>query len=318
MNQKEILIRVDKLVDIASENPRDISFIQDHLTRSNRVLFNELIKEKKIKPKKPKRQQAVHLGNSYMLTVFDEAQFAAELALSLSKSYGNKKIAILDSDRFNPSLDIYLNANSHIKSVFTHLDFRRATGLNLLIDANKKHVLTKNYVDHLSIKVNGYKNLSYFSGSYLIEDYEYYKLDDYKKILRFLKLHYDVLIVSVNKFIYDAFTCQSLITSDYNMISLRGSMPHVNERRKYIEFLVNKQKIDYRKNKYLLFDYSPNNQIKEKLIKELVKGHYLGHIPYSPYRNKGVYRSYPFTRHFRKRNMTPYIKLFNQLGKDEQ
>jgi len=318
MNQNDILIRIDKLVDIASDNPRDVAFIEAHLTIKNRALFNELIKEKKIKSKKPKRRRQHNLGNSYMLTIFDEPQFAAELALSLSKSFGHKKIAVLDSDRFNPSLDIYLNANSHIKSVFTHLDFRRATGLNLLIDANKKHVLTKNYVDHLSIKVNGYKNLSYFSGSYLIEDYEYYKLEDYKKIINFLKMHYDILIVCANKFIYDAFTCQSLISSDFNLISLRGNMPDVNEKRKYIQFLVNKQKIELKKNKYFLFDYSHKNHIKEKLVKELVNGHYIGQIPYSQFRNKGVYRNYYLTKHFKRRNMMPYIKLFNRLTKEEQ
>lgn len=314
MNQNESLVRIDRLIDIAKKNPRDIAFIQNHLTQKNQAIFSGLLNDKNIKEKKVKIKKKTHLSRTYMLTIFDEPQFTAELALSLSKQYPDKKIAILDGDRFDPRLDVYLNTHSHIKSVFTHLDFRRTTGLNLLIDANNKHVLTKQYADHLSIRVDGYKNIKYFSGNYLIEDYEYYKLHDYKKVIQFLKMHYDFVLISVNKFIYDAYTCQSLMSSDFNLISLRGSLPDVIEKKKYIQFLVNKQKIDVGKNKYFLFDYNANIHIKEKLVRELVNGDYLGHIPYSSTRSKGIYKNYSLTKHLKKRNMMAYLKLFNRLG----
>jgi len=316
MNHKESLIKLEKLIDLAQKNPRDISFIQNHLSMTNRQTFNQLLNEKDVKIKEPRKKKASKLNKAYMLTVFDEPQFAAELSLSVGKMFSEKKVAILDGDRFNPRLDVYLNTQSHIKSVFTHLDFRRATGLNLLIDANNKHALTKQYVEHLSLKVDGYKNVSYFSGNYLIEDYEYYKLEDYKKVIQFLKLHYDILIVSVNKFLYDAYTCQSLITSDYNLISIRGSLPDINEKKRYINFLVSKQKIEKEKNRYFLFDYNSNYHIKEKLVKEIIDGYYLGNIPYSPYRSQGLYRNYSMTKHMKKRNMAPYIKLFNKLREE--
>lgn len=313
MNHTESLMKLEKLIDIAQKNPRDIAFIQNHLSMTNRLTFNQLLNEKEVKTKEPRKKKTSKLKKAYMLTVFDEPQFAAELTLSVGKLFSDKKVAILDADRFNPRLDVYLNTQSHIKSVFTHLDFRRATGLNLLIDANNKHALTKQYAEHLSLKVDGYKNVSYFSGNYLIEDYEYFKLEDYKKVIQFLKLHYDILIVSVNKFIYDAYTCQSLITSDYNLISIRGSLPDINEKKRYVNFLVSKQKIEKPKNLYFLFDYNSTYHIKEKLVKEIVDGYYLGNIPHSPYRSQGLYRSYSMTKRMKKRNMAPYIRLFNRL-----
>ena len=93
-------------------------------------------------------------------------------------------------------------------------------------------------------------------------------------------------------------------------------MPDITEKKKYINFLVSKQKIDYKKNKFFLFDYSSSIHIKEKLVKEIVDDNYLGIIPYSTARTKGMYKNYALTRYMRKRDMIAYFKLFNKLREE--
>jgi hypothetical protein len=306
-------IKLNQLIEIAKKNPRDVEFIKTHLSLDNQKIFSEIVKENK---RSPRRQSKTHLDKSFkscVVTVLDEPRLASEFTIAMSKLYTHKSIAILDADRFDPRLHIYLNSKCYIKSVYTHLDFNRTTGLNLLIDALHKHTLTSKYAKHLALSVNGCKNIHYFSGSYMLDDYEYYKLEDYKKILSFLKSNYDLVVISSNKFIYDAFTCHSLMVSDSNLISVSGHMPDIKEKQNYMNFLEKKQKINDRKNIFVVYDYNKTIHVEARLIKEMLNNYVI--IPFSKYRSYGVRRHYYLTKHMKRRHISQYLKVFKMIKK---
>ncbi|MCH4887364.1 hypothetical protein EZV73_07265 [Acidaminobacter sp. JC074] len=311
MSEANNLAKVQQLSKIAKENPKDIEFIRDHLTLRNRQIFDSILKEKKVKAKKAHRVKASKSVKPMMVTVMNEARLAAELSVALAKNNKNKTIAILDADRFNPKLNTYLNAKSYIKSVYTHLDFQRTTGLNLLIDASHKHVLTKKYAQHLSLRVKGYKNIHYFSGSYMLEDYEYYKLEDFRQIIKFLKSTYDLVIVHTNDFIYDAFTVHSLIGSDVNLIPCKGLMHDVKEKTKCMTFLEKKQRVTSDKNIYVLFNHDKKRHINKRLLNQAMDEKFLS-ISYLKQRDVDS-SQYNLTRHMKKRVLKEYSQLMKSI-----
>ncbi len=312
MSEANNLVKVQQLVSIAKENPKDIEFIRDHLTLNNRKTFDHMLNEKEVTKKKPRQVKPSKSIKPMMITVMNEPRLAAELSVALAKENKNKMVAILDADRFNPKLNIFLNAKSYIKSVYTHLDFQRTTGLNLLIDATQKHVLTQKYAQHLSLRVRGYRNIHYFSGSYLLEDYEYYKLEDYKKIIQFLRSTYDLLIVHTNDFIYDSFTVHSLMRSDVNLIACNGLMHDVKDKLKYMSFLEKQQRIDHHKNIFVLFDYDKRKHIDIRALKHTLSQNLVS-IPYVRQRSLNS-SQYLLTRHMKKRVLYQYNHLIKYMS----
>lgn len=310
-------IKLDCLSEILKQkkmNKQEIEFIYEYLYPDNRERLKKLIEEDHlvIKTEKYKEDKKTYSLPS-VLTVYNQPMLASEMVLSYAKLYKNCRIAILDIDRFNPTLDLYLNTSPRINTVFTHLETVRSTGINLLIDTLHKNKLTRQYVDHLSTKVKGYKNLHYFSGSYLIEDYEYFTLKDFKVIVEFLKNNYDLVMLSSNSFLYDAFTCYALMVSDLNIFGIRGQMAPIKETIKNMQFLEVKQHIPECKNYYLLFDYAKQH-VKESLFKDLVNNYYLGNIKYSVTRHLSNVNTYLPTKRIASTQHRQYKKVIQKIN----
>lgn len=310
------LVKLDLLVEhINSEIKKsDYNYILENLTLEKRNIFINLIEEKKIEVKKNKKKIQKKIDTfECVLTFFDNSIFLTEFAAVLSKYFKDKSIAVLESDRLGPKLDSYFGVDRNIRNTYTHLDRSRSTGLNLLIDALHKNNLNKNNVKFLSTKVKGFRNIHFFSGSYFINDYEYFHIEDYRKILNFLKQNFDIVILSSNKFIYDAFTCMALMESDFNILGVEGSMPHFMEIKKNIEFLEEKQNISINKNLYVLFDYSKKIHVTENIIKDYVGKNYLGNISLREERRMGIYGEYIYLHNISKKNIFQYKKIIEKI-----
>lgn len=319
MNKQIKLNRLAELIQERRLSKQDKAYIYKHLNKDNQKTLSELLKEE-VKTERVKYVLQEKHEKKRVYTVFNNAGFTAEFATQLGKSQRHKRIAILDTDRLSPTLELYFDVSSHVRSVYSHLKASQSTGLNLLVDAYHKSYLNRQYIDHLAIRVHGHKNLYYFSGGYLLEDYEYYQLQEFKAVIEALVGAYDILILHTNNFIYDAFTCYSLMVSDMNLLSVEGKIPSIRTLKKSMLFLSEKQAIEKEKNYYILYDHM-NHQINEELFKELTEGFYLGKLDYSPYRHRALHdRYYPAFRPSRRnrKQMEGIISRLNrQVNKNE-
>lgn len=317
MNRDQI-IEVDMLLDCIKENKikkSDLKFILDNLTLDKKNLFNKLLDEKEIKEKRErnkKKLEDIQLKKC-VISIFNNPMLLSEMSVVLANKYKNSSIAVIESDRLNPRLDTFFNSDRNIKGIYTHLDMNRSTSINLLIDSLHKNRLTKLYVDNLANKVKGFKNIKFFTGSYLIGDYEYFHIDDYIKILSFIKSKYDIVLISTNDFIYDAFTCVSLIESDINIIGMEASVPEVMKVKKYFNFLEEKQNINKDKNLYLSFNYNKKIHIQESYVKEMLHNNYLGKISYNMERLFGIQDHYLYIDNISQKNKQEYKNIFNKI-----
>lgn len=323
MEIKEVLymihdsLRLNQLLEIAKDNPRDIGFLRQHLSQEEVIVFDRLLVEKAVKAKRPRQIKMKLPLKSTVVAVLDEPRLAAEFSVAMAKINRGQKIAVLDVDRFDPKLDVYLNSKCYIKSVYTHLEVNRTTGLNLLIDAIHKNTLTPQYAKHLALSVNGVRNLHFYSGSYILDDYEFFKLEDFKRIVQFLKGNYDMVVLSTNKFMYDGFTCHALMASTSNIIPISGHITDIKEKTKLMGFLDKKQQVKADKNFYVLFDYNRKLHVDMTLVKELVSG--VCHpIPYSQHRSFGLSNHYHLTKHMKRSLLNNYSKLNAKLNEDRK
>lgn len=310
MKSNETII-LDQLIEIAKKSPKSVEFISTYLLKEKRDIFYSLLNEASVVSKKTKEKTKKTMSLSGVITVTNDPRLTAELSVIMCKKFKTINVAVLDVDRLNPTLDIYFNAKTYVKSVYTHLDYKRTTGLNLLFDALHKHSLTKQYVQHLSTRVNGYKNLDYFSGSYLLEDYEYFSIEAYKKLLYFLEQTYDVVILNVNDFMYDAFTCHSLMASDINLIGIEGHMVSIRKMKNMMSFLEEKQKISKRKNIFVAMNYNKNFDMAMDIMRDHLKQPLIG-IKYSRWRRLNLLNHYPMIRFVPYRHYKTLIKLIKQ------
>lgn len=291
----------------------DLSYLLSNLSLENKKIFQQAygLKEKAIKesPKKIKNKKR------YVVAVFDGAEFCAELSAAYGRIENKLRIAVLDSDRLKPRLDLYYNTESHVKNLYHHLSREQSTGINLLIDGLHRNQLSPTYADHLAIKLKGLKNVFYFSGSSLIEDYEYFDLNDFKKIIAFLKAHYDILLLNTNGFIYDAYTCYALMCSDLNVLPVKGQWPQVKTLKKTMDFLCMKQNIPKEKQRFVLFDHQKYNHLSTNTFGALVDNQTLNAVPYLKSRHLSQERVYTPLRKHNSKLENIYYKVIQDIDR---
>jgi hypothetical protein len=107
----------------------------------------------------------------------------------------------------------------------------------------------------------------------------------------------------------------SLLKSDINLIPLEGKVPQVKNVKKQIDFLVHKQDLLASKNYYILYNHHKSH-IKESLMKDFVKEHYLGNIPYHSKRGDSILYAYSLTRQNKNLQKKSWDRLINKLMKE--
>lgn len=294
-------------------NKKELNFIMAHLPLDQRQQFQKLFKLKPLVHSD--HGPLVPSYRRHTLTIYNCVGFCAELAVAYGRENTSKRVAVLDTDRLNPQLHFYLNCDSHVKNMYHHLSRDQSTGMNLLIDALHKNKLSATYADHMAIKLKGLRNVFYFSGSSLIEDYEYFDLKDFKAVVTFLKAHYDIVLLNTNGFIYDAYTCYALMTSDLNILALEGQWPSVKNLKKTMDFLCLKQNIDSRKHYYLMYDYDKAKHISKRSFQILMKGQYLKNVPYLALRHLSQERVYRPVKKYRSKLRPTYQGVIKDIDR---
>lgn len=223
-----------------------------------------------------------------VLCIWDNSQFAAELATVLAKQ--KKRVLLIDADLLSPEIDLLLDIRDSLGS---NRILMGNSSLSDLMEEFAKKRLTNETVKLFAQKTN-IDTLSCICGNYRMEDYEYYSTDGLVEIIKAASMGYDTVIVSCGKFIYDEFTCVSLICSDLVFIPIAANSMQFREFNRYINFLSGRKQLEKKKIFYVGFDYHPSEDLSYGVCDELCSGSYIGNISYSPKRRmmQGSKRNY--------------------------
>ncbi len=210
------------------------------------------------------------------LTVLGSGEAAAEIA-RICANYGKKKVLLLDGNLLSPSMDVHFNIQNIQTRIDSHLKGIDNTGINIGLDAIAKNADFDSNLKKMVHKVQ--PRLDVMLGNYNLYNYEHYDTVQFKVLLEKLKLHYDLVILSVSQMPYDSLTLLGLHHSKLNLFICDNSEVSIRYCNNVIEILKSKQNIP--ETKFLSVLHVKGNGssgISDNLMKGIFKKMYIGRI----------------------------------------
>lgn len=242
-----------------------------------------------------------------IICIWDNAQFAAEFSYMIARQ--DKKVLIIDANLLSPGIDLLLD----IKDEALKDNCRKAvSNLSDLMEEHSKKRLNADTVKLFSYKTK-VDNLNCICGNYRMEDYEYYSTEGLVEIIRSASEYYDFVIVSCGKFIYDEFTCVSLICSDMVIIPIIASSNNFREFNRYINFMGARKQLNPDNVSFVCFDYQADEDFSYGICDELCNGKFAGVIPYSKRRRTMQGNSKPYTGSMESKMEKKYMSLLKKM-----
>ncbi|MHB8963949.1 MAG: protein kinase domain-containing protein [Saccharofermentanales bacterium] len=210
-----------------------------------------------------------------IICVWGNSSFACELSYVLAAS---SKVMLIDADLLSPSIDLLAEIRKADKD-----DPGRQSGSCSLGDLMEEYARGRLTCDSISVYADrtGLPGLRCICGRYRMEDYEYYSTEGLSNIIRTASQCNDYVVVACNKFIYDEFTCLSLICCDLAIIPITANNLNFREFSRYAKFLSGRKQISLDKLSYVGFDYQPHEDFSFGTCDQLCDGRFAGSISYS-------------------------------------
>lgn len=234
--------------------------------KSPRMLFKKIQKERSKK----------ELDIRGQLTVLGSGEAAAEIA-KVCSTYGKMKVLLLDGNLLSPSMDVHFNIQNIQTRIDSHLKGIDNTGINIGLDAIAKNADFDSNLKKMVHRIQ--PRLDVMLGNYNLYNYEHYDTAQLKVLLEKLKLHYDLIILSVSQMPYDSLTLLGLHQSKINVFICDNSEVNIRYCNNVIEILKSKQNISETKFLSLLYVNGKHSSgISDNLMKGIFRKMYIGRL----------------------------------------
>lgn len=247
-----------------------------------------------------------------VITVWDNAEFGCEFAYTAAKLTGSE-VLLADLDLLAPKADLILNVNKYPPQLARN-DMPGHSGLDVVMDAADKKILTSALLKQAAAVRKDMKNLYIITGNYRLDNYEYYSEDSVTYLIDKCYRHFDITVLLVNRSIYDAFTLAALLRSDVNIAAVKGEIGQLREYNAYIAFLSEKQQLPPDNTKFVLFEHDGSAAMSEGEVFQATQGNLLGAVSYS--RKRVLYRNMnsAYACHMEKEILRDYSRIHKKLG----
>lgn len=216
------------------------------------------------------------------LAIMGEDYGAYELA-GVASQLGSRT-AVIDLDRFEPSMDLRLGISACINYQYLEMEKESATGLYVLMDCAKVGPLDFETIDKCSQKIKGYENLYCITGLYQLSDFEYFSAGDLERVLEGINRYFDLIILRINNFPYDAFTMKAFHWADFIVQVSPWEMKSIRAYKQLVSVLKEKQQIKEEKHGLILVESEQGESVT--LGQWFTGVSVLGKVPWSRQRNQ--------------------------------
>jgi len=273
INEEAIKNFFENSIDYKTLLYEDFKYIYEGLGKKEKNHLLKKIKENKI-IKLGKNTEKFMQGG--IIAVWNNGEFASEIS-QITSRYLDKKVLLMDLDRLNPSIDLF-SSKTNSKKMDTYFS---DIGLYEIQETFFKNEEFEDFIFKNFSKGKKNKNLDIIYGEEDISRFEYFSNDMIMSFLDQVRKKYDFVILNLNDFIYDAYTCIGIIKSDVCIIPLAIDIEKLRKYNRYINFLKEKQGIDSEKFFYVFFEYSSKYYKNFDFYKGLLKDKLLGKISFS-------------------------------------
>ncbi len=147
-----------------------------------------------------------------LLCIWDGAEFGCELAVQLRKYYSS--VLVIDGDLISPQADLLLGKRPRKSQQLPIASF---DNLNLAMAEIERGTLTSSRLkDLVWPSLAPQVDLLVFGAN--LDEYDHIPPESLLHLLDVARLSYPVIVLLLNRFIYDAFTCLGLMTADQILI----------------------------------------------------------------------------------------------------
>lgn len=245
--------------------------------------------------------------HSFFITIWGNSQFGSEFAYFTAENTG-KSVLLFDADLLAPSVDKYLCVERCVRKA-------EKTGIDLAVAASDSGTLTPSDFAGFTVQRKGCPGLAVITGNYDLNNYEYFDPKTAAAIIKAADSIYNVIIMAVNKNIYDSFTLYGLNFSDLNLIAVKAGLLEIREYNAYISFLCDKQNIPAGKYLYVTYEYDKHRDLDERMVFEMTKGRYLGSVSESQKRGRAFMTGMPYAVDMDPANRKEYGGILSKMGK---
>lgn len=236
------------------------------------VLASE-VEEKETEPDPVLHESTVDTpGFSRVYSVWNGAEFGCELAVQLRHYYAS--VLVIDSDLFSPEADLLLGKKNR---QLLPLPQTGTDNLNMVLREIQREALTPGRLRELawnSLAPN--VDLLVFGDS--LDEYDHLPPGNFFRLIEIARQTYPVVILLLNRFLYDAFTCLGLLASDQVLIPTTGSAASFRALNRSIDFLHLRRQIDPERVKFIAFPYDERTDLSLGTLNVLAHNRLLGSI----------------------------------------
>ncbi|MDD2534706.1 MAG: protein kinase [Eubacteriales bacterium] len=209
---------------------------------------------------------------SRVISIWDGAEFGCELAVQLRHYYAH--VLVIDGDLIHPQADLLLGK----KSRKTMLMQQSGTdNLNLALAEVSRNVLTPGRLREMAWpSLNDQVDLLVFGDK--LDEYDHLPPASFLKLLDVARQSYPVIVLLLNRFIYDAFTCLGLMTAEQVLIPTLGCASAFRAFNQSIDYLSLRRQIDPDRVRFVAFPYDQRTDLSLGTLNVLADNRLIGSI----------------------------------------
>ena len=292
--------------------------IYEALIREQKVIVKkeiqkEYIEKEKIITKEKVIKEVVSVNfKKLVLSVWGSAEFACELAY-ITARLTRFRILLLNLDFLSPTADIYLNLSDRLNGLAR--DPPKSFGLGYVIEALEKRYLTPGVFEQACLKRKESDNLYILMDTGNIDSCDRFKGKDISGLIDQLYRDFDIVILILNKSIYDPFTITALLKSDYNIIAIPANADAIKEFESCFLYMNVKHNIPVDKSRFVAYEYKKGVNYPLSHLKDIfTENCFLGTVSYSAERE--MYRNLNscYAKWIFKKNPSEYINILFKLN----
>lgn len=209
---------------------------------------------------------------SRLFSVWDGAEFGCELAVQLREYY--RRVLVIDGDLICPQADLLLGKKSRPNSFLAPPG---TDNLNEVLAEVQRGTLTPGRLRELAWpSLTADVDLVVFGDT--LDDYEHIPPGSFLQLLEIARQSYPAVVILLNRFIYDAFTCLGLMSADQVLIPASGSVASFRSFNRSIDFLALRRQLDPARVRFVAFPYDERTDLSLGTLNALAENRLIGSV----------------------------------------
>ncbi len=248
----------------------------------------------------------IRISPAPVISIWGGPECGCELAGVLAD---DREVIVIDANLLNPRADLLLGTQERFSGLYTAA---RSADLDMFLNGKQNSCISSELIDHLAEKTP-IRRVRLLMARGNLNSYELYLTERLYEVIKTARLISDIVIILCDRFIYDAFTCFSLLASDRILVPLAGDAGSFREINRMVEFIAGRYQFNPDRLYYVAFPYCAQTDLSWGTMDELCCGRLAGCISDCKNRRSMKCSARPYAAALDRKNQREYHDLIRRL-----